>query len=73
MPEVGAAAEHVVGRHDDLIAKFAHDVRRLLVRDRTVVVRNEHDALLARHLFRLVLPAGLSCRKGEEGEREQKR
>ena len=73
MPEVGAAAEHVVGRHDDLIAKFAHDVRRLLVRDRTVVVRNEHDAFLARHLLCLVLLASLSSRQNEEGEREQKR
>ena len=45
LAEIIAAAEHIIGRHDHLIAQLLDDLRRLLVRDWPVVVRNIKDLL----------------------------
>ena len=64
--EIRAAAEHVVGRHDDFIAELADDFRRLLVRDWAVVVRDVEDLLY--FLFILVVRRGLWHASERHGE-----
>ena len=52
MAEILAVAEDVIRRHDDVVTELPHDVGRLLVRNRTVVMRDEDN--LVRACWRLV-------------------